>query len=251
VDTTEAVRRLRRDPAYDELLADSYLTGDPRADSRRFAVSDEWRATLELVGPVEGRRVADVGAGTGIASYAFATAGASVLAVEPDAGELGQEAIAAVADGLDISIVGAGGESLPIPDATVDLVYVRQTLHHARDLGQFLAECARVLRPGGTFFAAREHVVDDPGQLEAFLAAHPVHRLTGGEHAYPLHAYEAAIRAAGLRLERTIGPWDSVVNAFPMCRTTADLAALSWWERRRRKRRRNAGRLYAFLARRP
>lgn len=249
--TEEAIRHLRADGGYAELLFDSYLTGDPVEASRRFAASDEWRATLALVGPVEGRTVADVGAGTGIASYAFAVAGADVHAVEPDPGELGRAALARLAADVPIRIVGAEGETLPLPDAAVDVVYVRQTLHHARDLRRFAAECARVLRPGGVFFAAREHVVEDDEQLAAFLAAHPVHQLAGGEHAYRLDEYEGAIRAAGLRLERTIGPWDSVVNAFPMCRTDADLAALSWRERRRRKRRRNAGRLYAFLARRP
>ena len=87
-----------------------------------------------------------------------------------------------------------------------------------------LAESARVLRPGGVLLACREHVVDDAEQLRAFLAAHPVHQLAGGENAFTLDAYLHAIEAAGLVLERVLGPWDSVINAFPVVRNETELA---------------------------
>jgi hypothetical protein len=50
-----------------------------------------------------------------------------------------------------------------------------------------------------------------------------VHRLTGGEGAYPLGAYVDAIRGAALVLEQVLGPWDSVINAFPVVPTAAEL----------------------------
>ena len=85
-------------------------------------------------------------------------------------------------------------------------------------------ESARVLRPGGAFLQyARRHVVDDGRQLAQFLANHPVHRLTGGEHAYSLDAYVAAITDAGLVMRETLGPWESVINAFPAARSEAEL----------------------------
>jgi hypothetical protein len=46
-----------------------------------------------------------------------------------------------------------------------------------------------------------------------------VHQLAGGEHAYSLEAYLAAIRSAGLRVQAVLGPWDSVINAFPHVRS--------------------------------
>ena len=74
--------------------------------------------------------------------------------------------------------------------------------------------------------ACREHVADDEEQLRRFLAEHPIHKLAGGEHAYPLDAYTGAIAAAGLALKKTYGPWDSMINAFPSLRTESELGLL-------------------------
>jgi SAM-dependent methyltransferase len=146
------------------------------------------------------------------------------VALEPDTGEVtGSGALKAVAGGLPIEMVQGKGEGLPFPDRHFDIVYCRQVLHHAGDLGQFLKEAFRVLRPGGILLACREHVVDNPGQLQEFLASHPVHALTGNEHAYSVKDYQGAIRKAGLKILKTLGPWDSVINAFPAVRSREEL----------------------------
>lgn len=273
--TEEAVLLLRRDPTQSDLLRDSYLDGDVPEAARRFAGSAEFAEVLRLVGDVSGRTVLDLGAGTGVASYAFATAGARrVVALEPDPSDVvGQGAIRRLGRPDVIQIIEAWGEKLPFPPGEFDLVYARQVLHHARALDELVSECARVLRPGGLLLASREHVVDDEAQLREFLASHPIHRLAGGEHAYPLPAYIAAIGRAGLRLERVLGPWDSILNAFPSARTPEDVAEQPYrvLERkygralgrlaarvpyflartRRKLRDRGAGRMYSFLATRP
>ena len=120
------------------------------------------------------------------------------------------------------SAAARSSEELPIADATVDVVYSRQVLHHAAELDRFVGEVARILRPGGVLLACREHVVDDDAQKRAFLAAHPVNRLAGGENAFALPEYIAAIAAAGLALDRSLGPWDSIINAFPQVRSSAE-----------------------------
>lgn len=169
----------------------------------------------------------DLGAGIGIASEAFRRAGAArVIAVEPDASsEVGRGAM--VRAGLEIEVVDAFSEALPLPDGSIDVAYSRQVLHHASDLPTLAAEIARVLRPGGIFLACGEHVVSDEHELALFLAAHPVHRLAGGEHAFRLDAYTSAIEGAGLRLRDVLGPWDTVINAFPAVRTTEALRSMA------------------------
>jgi SAM-dependent methyltransferase len=99
---------------------------------------------------------------------------------------------------------------MPMPSETVDLVYARQVLHHASDLPAMVAECARVLRPGGVLLSLRDHVAETPEEREDFLAKHPVHSAIGGENAYPLAAYVDAVQRAGLHVERILGPLDSL-----------------------------------------
>ncbi len=222
----EAVRELQARPEYADLLRDSYLDGDPHGAAIRFKDSAEFAEVRRIAGRRRLRGVVvDVGAGTGIASYAFAVSGAAeTYAVEPDPSDhVGRGAIARACAGLDVRLIDSFGEKIPLSDEIADVVYARQVLHHARDLDMLVAECARILKPGGIFIASREHVADDDEQLRLFLRDHPIHYLAGCENAYPLPRYQHAILGTGLRLRRTLGPWDSVVNAFPGARSQRDM----------------------------
>jgi SAM-dependent methyltransferase len=222
-----AVQRLRVDPASADLVRDAYLGRDVDDSCERFASSGEFTEVKRILASrIEAATILDLGAGTGIASAAFVGAGAGrVIAVEPDpSDEVGRGAMARMAD-RKFEVVAGFGETIPLADASVDIVYCRQVLHHARDLRQLIGECARVLKPGGLFFACREHVVDNEQQLRDHLAAHPVHRLAGGESAYSLPSYLHAIRGAGLVVDRVFKPLDSVINAFPAFRTQTEVDA--------------------------
>ncbi len=228
ISTDDAIRRLRADPACADLVRDAYLGSDVDDSGRRFLASGELAEVRRILGRrVDGASVLDLGAGTGIASAAFCAMGAArVVAVEPDpSAEVGRGAMARL-PGRKFEAIDGVGENLPLPDATMDIVYCRQVLHHARDLDLVLQECARVLKPNGIFFACREHVVDDDRQLGEFLAAHPVHQMAGGENAYSLSRYLQAIRDSGLVIDRVLRPMDSVINAFPIVQTQEELDAL-------------------------
>jgi SAM-dependent methyltransferase len=95
------------------------------------------------------------------------------------------------------------------------LVHCRQVLHHAQDLSQLCRELGRVLRPGGTFIATREHVISHVKDKDAFLAGHALHQLYGGENAYLLNEYLAAIRAGGIALTSVLNPFESDINLYP------------------------------------
>jgi SAM-dependent methyltransferase len=224
----EAIRQLRADPEHAGLVRDAYLGRDVDDSCHRFAASAEWAEVLRLLaGHVRGAAVLDLGAGVGIASAAFRSAGAArVVALEPDASdEVGRGAMARLTH-RDFDVVEGRGEEIPLPDGSFDVVYGRQVLHHTTDLPRVLRECARVLKPGGVLLDCREHVVDDEEQLREHLAAHPVHRLAGGEGAYSLAQYVTAIRSAGLSLDRVLRPLDSIVNAFPTFQTQEQVERL-------------------------
>lgn len=268
----EAIRILRADPQSQDLVSDAYLGRDVRDSASRFLASAEFAAVRAILGDgLLGATIVDVGAGTGIASAAFLASGAGhAIALEPDASdEVGRGAIQRLGEIAGLEIVDGWGEQIELGDSSVDIVYCRQALHHAQDLPLMIRECARVLRPRGIFLACREHVVDDARQLEQFRAAHPIHRLAGGENAFTLGQYVSAIRAAGLTMQRQLGPWDSVINAFPIARSSAELADLpsallihrlgrfgnlvtsapfGGWLARRWLERPRPGRLYSFVA---
>ena len=213
----DAVARLVAEPDQQELVRAAYLDQPVSAAARRYDASEEWKAIRAFLPSPPGTAV-DLGAGNGVASYALARAGWKVIALEPDPSEtVGAGAIRnlAAAEGLAIDVRDAMGESMPLADASVEVVLARQVLHHARDLGALCREAARVLRPGGVFVSVRDHVVSSDRQLKAFLAGHPLHRYYGGEHAYARQEYLRAIRNAGLEITHVLGSFDSVINYAP------------------------------------
>jgi SAM-dependent methyltransferase len=94
------------------------------------------------------RRVADVGAGSGIFTKLLlprCDAGrARLLAVEPVAN---MRALCATALPT-VPVIGGTGELLPLRDGSLDAITVAQAFHWF-DAPVAFAECARVLRPGG------------------------------------------------------------------------------------------------------
>ncbi|MFF4605231.1 class I SAM-dependent methyltransferase [Streptomyces sp. NPDC001339] len=99
----------------------------------------------ELIGhPLAGCRVADIGAGTGIATVLLRERGAQVIAVEP-----GDAMAAQFRDALpDVPLVRGDGNALPLADASQDLITYAQSWHWT-DTARSVPEALRVLRPGG------------------------------------------------------------------------------------------------------
>lgn len=228
----DAVRQLKAAPENESLVQACFYDDPLLQAAQRFRAGTEWAAVRRLIGAPNGAAL-DVGAGRGIATFALASDGWTVTALEPDPSEVvGAGAIRALAQEarLRIEVAQTWGEELPFAAASFSLVYCRQVLHHARDLGQLCREIARVLRPGGLLLAAREHVISQPGDLQAFLDGHPLHRLYGGEHACQVPEYVGAIEAAGLHMEQVFNSYASDINLYPL--SMADIK--QQWARRLR-----------------
>ena len=100
------------------------------------------RALITGLVPHDGAPTVDVGAGTGIASRQLIDAGATVLAVEPDA------RMAAVATAKGIAVEVATFEDWQPGDRTFDLVVFAQSFHWVRP-EQALAKVAAILTDRG------------------------------------------------------------------------------------------------------
>jgi len=214
----QAVEKLRGDPQHQKLIYDSYLTADLQDNCQRYYASSEFAEILRLTKQLlpDAKKVMDLPAGNGIASYAFAKAGFEVLAVEPDSSAtVGRNAIEFMKEReqLCIQTVEAYGENLPCKDEEFDLVFIRQGLHHAHNLQQMLSEAARVTKLGGLIIGAREPVVDNYQQgLQEFLDTQPDHQLYGGENAFTHRDYVEAFKKNGISLVHDFGPFDSEIN---------------------------------------
>ncbi|GGQ59953.1 class I SAM-dependent methyltransferase [Streptomyces flaveolus] len=104
-----------------------------------------FEAIEELSGrPLAGSRVADVGAGTGIATARLRERGADVIAVEPGAGMAAE-----FRRGLpDVPVIRGNGNALPLADHRLDLLTYAQAWHWT-DPARAVPEALRVLCPGG------------------------------------------------------------------------------------------------------
>ncbi|MCX5196709.1 methyltransferase domain-containing protein [Streptomyces sp. NBC_00249] len=99
----------------------------------------------ELAGrPLAGARVADVGAGTGIATALLHARGADVVAVEPGDGMAAEFR----RHHPRIPLVRGDGDRLPLATGGFDLLTYAQAWHWT-DPARSVPEARRVLRPGG------------------------------------------------------------------------------------------------------
>ena len=105
------------------------------------------------LGPQAGQLVVDVGARD--AKHAVRLVrqhGLRAIAVDPVTHNV-ELARRAVADaGVDVDVVQAGIEDMPIDDGVADWIWCRDVLVHV-DVARGFAECARVLRPEGHMLA--------------------------------------------------------------------------------------------------
>ncbi|MEU3727008.1 class I SAM-dependent methyltransferase [Streptomyces sp. NPDC031705] len=115
------------------------------ADHRPSYPAALFDAVEEMAGfPLAGARVADVGAGTGIASALLHGRGARVVAVEPGEGMAAEFRRRTPG----IALVRGDGDRLPLAAASVDLLTYAQSWHWT-DPARSGPEALRVLRPGG------------------------------------------------------------------------------------------------------
>ncbi len=166
---------------------------------------DWWTATqrtLDRIGMRPGDRVLEVGPGPGrllIPAAARVLPGGTVEGVDVQQGMVDRlEQRAAGITNLKVSLGDA--TRLPFADATFDVVYLAMVLGEIPDRQVAIAECYRVLRPGGRL-SITEMIADPHFQTRAKVV-----RLTA---------------AAGFAPPATVGRWYSYTANFEKPRRVA------------------------------
>ena len=125
--------------------------------------------------PWSGRRLVDLGCGTGFWLPRYAGDAAQVIGVEPDP-VLRTAALARVTGLPNVEVVAGSAEHLPLDDASVDVVHARFAYFWGPGAEPGVEEVRRVLRPGGALVAIDNDHTDGEfadllrGAADAFTA---------------------------------------------------------------------------------
>ncbi|GIH15126.1 class I SAM-dependent methyltransferase [Rugosimonospora africana] len=193
---------------YDS-FAEAYATdNESNLINAHYALPAILNLAGDVPGDVAGRRVLDVGCGSGPVLAPLHERGAVVTGVDNSVGML-ELAKRRLGDGVDLRVADLG-RSLPFPDGAFDDVIACLVLHYLRDWEAPLAELRRVLVPGGRLIVAVNHPM-------AYRLAYPDADYFGiqeyseeyvfnGQNAVltywhrPLRAMTAAFTEAGFRI---------------------------------------------------
>jgi SAM-dependent methyltransferase len=176
------------------------LTGErtvPGVDRENYWFRRHEAVYLALAPECAGAVVLDAGVGEGYGAALLARSARRVVGLELDS------AVAAHVGARypAVTTVRTDLQTFPVRDGVVDAVVNLQVIEHLWDQPGFLAECARVLRPGGRLHCATPNrLTFSPGAGPDDRPLNPFHtrELTGAELA-------ALVADAGLAVESLVG----------------------------------------------
>jgi len=149
-------------PGPDYLAENCALWTQSNAEYTDGAADREWRSEeiswgmfgvlerdVQILGDVTGLDVVDLGCGTGYFSAWFARRGARPVGVDVTPAQLETARRLQAETGIEFPLVEANAESVPLPDASFDLVLSEYGASIWCDPHLWIPEAWRLLRPGG------------------------------------------------------------------------------------------------------
>ena len=132
--------------------APSYVPGAERnwaTDEITWGILDVPESRVGLLGDVAGKDVVELGCGTAYVSAWLARRGARPVGVDLTAEQLETARAMQAKHGLEFPLVHSSAEDVPLPDASFDLAVSEYGASIWCDPDLWIAEAARLLRPGG------------------------------------------------------------------------------------------------------
>jgi SAM-dependent methyltransferase len=125
----------------------------PVALFRRSVLKQRKLAEItSLLGPTDGRRCLDLGSDNGVISLMLRRRGGRWASAD-----LTEEAVASIRELVASDVHVVCGDRLPFRDGEFDCVAVVDMIEHVADDRAFLAELARITRPGGRLVVNTPH----------------------------------------------------------------------------------------------
>ena len=157
-------------------------------------------------GPVAGKLVLEIGAGSGRDLLALARSGARGIVLDYSPASLALVRQQSMAQGIDVMLVQADATRMPFRDGAIDVSFHQGLLEHFRDPRPLLLENARITRRGGRV------LVDVPQTWHAYTllknALIAIDRwFAGWETQFTVGQLERLVRESGLEVVRSYGDW--------------------------------------------
>jgi SAM-dependent methyltransferase len=177
--------------------------GDPHAT---YDNDDRILRPILDLGDVRGKRILEVGAGSGRDSIELARRGASVTVLDYVPSSLDVVALNAQEAGVTLHLVCGDGTNMPFPDGTFDVVFHQGLMEHFRDPLPLVRDNRRVLKTGGHV------VIDVPQRWHIYTVGKKVliamdRWFAGWETEYSIRELSRLVEREGFTVTARFGDW--------------------------------------------
>lgn len=215
--TPDAARnRLAWDAYSDEYQAKHAEALDWRRDLA-WGSSEVPESTLQVLGDVDGKDILELGCGAAQWSIGLARAGARPVGLDVSARQLEHARRLMIEGGVEVPLVHASAEAVPLPDRSFDIVFCDHGAMTFADPYLAVPEVSRLLRPGGLFaFSHHSPIETICWELGAekvgerlVLDYFELHRIDDGDDVFfqlPYGEWIRLFRANGFVIEDLIEP---------------------------------------------
>ncbi len=150
----------------------------------RDRLGRHFRRDPKSLRPFEGLSVLDIGCGGGLLSEPMAQLGAEVTGVDASERNIKIAALHARERGLDLTYRAGTAEALVTEGLHFDVVLNMEVVEHVAEMGAFIHNCGRLVRPGGLMAVATINRTPQAFALAIVAAERVLRWLPEGTHRY-------------------------------------------------------------------
>ncbi len=173
-----------------------------------YSNADRILRNLRCVTNLRGKKILEVGSGTGRDSFPLVEYGGEVYQVDYSEHSLQIIKRLAQEQHLSVRLISSDAFALPFPDRTFDIVFHQGLLEHFRDqeAEQLLKENIRVLKPGGLL------LIDVPQRYHIYTIIKHIliffnRWFAGWEREFSIVELQRVLRTQGLNIIHSYGEW--------------------------------------------